>query len=226
MGKWKGIVGKSFTVEEFKKYVETLQWTDWIPDFIVLHNTGVPSLSSYPNGLTSKYINQILADYYRYEKGWSAGPHLFVDDKQIWVFTPLTTPGVHSPSWNNRTLGVEMLGNYDVEKFNSGRGELVKKNAVAAIAILSDLLGIAPDTMKLHREDPGTDHHCPGDNVNKKLFIKMVEDYIDTEKTPVKVEEPVIEPVKVVVEPVVEPVKVEEQLTFWQSILKFFKLYN
>ena len=114
--------------------------------------------------------------FYRDEQHWSAGPHLFIDDKQIWVFTPLTVSGVHSPSWNKTALGIEMLGDYDKEAFNSGRGLQVQKNAVAAIATLSAVLGFNPETMKLHREDPLTTHACPGRNVNKTVFIQAVKD--------------------------------------------------
>ena len=41
-----------------------------------------------------------LEAYYRDEQDWSAGPHLFVADDLIWVFTPLRTSWVHSPSWD------------------------------------------------------------------------------------------------------------------------------
>jgi hypothetical protein len=176
MSKWKGIVGESFTPETFKGYVDSLSWDDWTPEFIVLHNTGEPCLANRPDGLTHQHMLG-LQDYYKNDMGWSAGPHLFIDDHQIWVFTPLTTPGVHAPSWNSKSLGVEMLGDYDTEEFDSGRGALVGANSVAAIAILSKALNIDPDTMKLHREDPKTTHHCPGDNVDKDTFIQSVKSY-------------------------------------------------
>jgi hypothetical protein len=70
-----------------------------------------------------------------------------------------------------------MLGDYDSEEFDSGRGALVRDNAVAAISILSAKLEIDPETMRLHREDPKTDHHCPGDNVDKAAFIAAVKGY-------------------------------------------------
>ena len=174
---WKGIVGVSFTPDDFDKYCHGLQWTAWRPSFIVLHNTGTPSLAQRPNGLTKQHILN-LEHFYRDEQGWSAGPHLFVDDKQIWVFTPLTMSGVHSPSWNKIALGVEMLGNYATEAFDSGRGLKVQKNAVAAIATLSAILGIDPDTMKLHKEDTATTHDCPGAKVDKAKFIKAVKSLI------------------------------------------------
>src|SRR5712692_11270909 len=55
-------------------------------------------------------------------------PHLFVADDLIWVFTPLTVSGVHSPSWNSITWGVEMVGNFDTEDFQDGPGAAVRKN--------------------------------------------------------------------------------------------------
>lgn len=174
---WKGIVGRSFTPDEFDGYCHTLQWTAWRPSFIVLHNTATPSLAQRPDGLTRQHI-QSLEAFYRDTQGWKAGPHLFVDDRQIWVFTPLTVSGTHSPSWNKVALGIEMLGDFETEAFDSGRGLEVRKNAVAALATVSAILGIAPDTMRLHREDPLTTHACPGKNVRKLDVIQAVQDLI------------------------------------------------
>jgi N-acetylmuramoyl-L-alanine amidase len=174
---WKGIVGRSFTPEEFDGYCHTLQWTAWRPSFIVLHNTAIPSLAQRPDGLTRQHI-QGLEAFYRDEQKWNAGPHLFIDDRQIWVFTPLTVSGTHSPSWNKVALGIEMLGNFETEPFDSGRGLAVRRNAVAALATLSAVLGIASDTMRIHREDPLTTHACPGKNVRKLDVIQAVQDLI------------------------------------------------
>jgi hypothetical protein len=172
---WKGIVGKSFSPESFETYCEALTWSAWRPKFIALHNTGVPSLAQRPQGFTRTHIANLEA-YYRDNRKWSAGPHLFVDDKQIWVFTPLTVSGVHSPSWNSIALGLEMLGDYDKDSFDSGRGAAVRDNAVAAMATLSAVLGLDPATMRLHREDPATTHACPGKNVRKLDVIQRVQE--------------------------------------------------
>lgn len=175
MGKtWKKIVGKSYTAADFDSYCHTLQWTAWRPSFIVLHNTAVPSLAQRPGGLTPLHIAN-LECYYRDRKCWSAGPHLFIDDRQIWVFTPLTMSGVHSPSWNKVALGIEMLGDYDREPFDSGRGAAVRDNAIAAMATLCAILGLEPATIRLHREDPLTDHACPGTRVRKDDVIADVQ---------------------------------------------------
>ncbi len=170
MPNWKGIIGRGFRAQEFKDYVATLSFSDWRPEFIVLHNTSAPRLSqwhSHPGEVRMRN----LESYYRDEKGWSAGPHLFIADDFIWVFTPLTTSGVHSPSWNSRSWGIEMVGEYDDESFTGG----VRENTVDALAVLHTWRGISPDSLRFHKEDPGTTHkHCPGKNVEKASLIASI----------------------------------------------------
>lgn len=171
---WKPIVGLSFKPAEFDSYCHSLQWTAWRPSFVTLHNTGVPKLTQRPNGFTKQHINNFVS-YYRDQMGWSAGPHLFIDDKQIWIFTPLTLSGVHSPCYNKIALGFEMLGDYETESFKTGRGLAVRKNAVAALATVSAVLGLDPASMRLHKEDTCTTHNCPGRNVVKAEVIAEVQ---------------------------------------------------
>ena len=171
---WKGIVNRGFSNVEFDVYCRGLQWSTWRPSFVVLHNTAIPTLTQRPTGFSSANM-LALQDYYRDQLGWSAGPHLFVDDQQIWVFTPLTTPGVHSPSWNQISLGIEMLGDYASESFTTGRGLAVCRNTQAAMATLCGVIGLQPDTMRLHREDPKTTHLCPGSGVDKADVIRGVQ---------------------------------------------------
>jgi N-acetylmuramoyl-L-alanine amidase CwlA len=175
MATWKGTVNKAFSPEDFLVYAKGLAWVQWRPQFIVLHNTFIPSLAQRPNGFGIEDM-YVFVDYYKNQQKWSAGPHLFIDDKQIWVFTPLTVPGVHSPSYNSISLGVEMLGDYSKEDFDSGRGLLVQRNATSAIASLCIAIGLDPTTLKLHKEDPNTSHKdCPGRSVDKEDFIASVQ---------------------------------------------------
>ena len=157
------VVGKAFTPEAFKAYVDGLTWGDggFRPLFIALHNTASPSLAQRPAGLTYQHIKN-LESYYRDERNWNGGPHLFVDDKQIWVFNDLTKKGVHSPSWNSVALGIEMLGDYETESFCDGRGAKVRANTVAAVAVLNNKLGFSAASFKFHVEDKKSDHACPG----------------------------------------------------------------
>lgn len=172
---WKGIIGTRFSVEEFDSYCHTLQWTAWRPSFVVVHNTAAPSLAQRPKGFTRQHILN-LEVFYRDQQKWKAGPHLFIDDRQIWAFTPLNVSGTHSPSWNKATLGIEMLGDYEKESFNTGRGLKVRVNTVAALATLCATLGFDASTTRIHREDPLTTHACPGKNVRKLEIIQDVQD--------------------------------------------------
>jgi N-acetylmuramoyl-L-alanine amidase len=168
MPNWKGIVGRGFRPHEFKEYLGTLNFTDWRPQFVVLHNTASPRLSQWHSHPGEERMHNLEA-YYR-SLGWSAGPHLFVADDLIWAFTSLTTPGVHSPSWNSVAWGIEMVGDYNAEPFNPA----VRENAVDAVSLLHLLRGLDPDTIRFHKEDPRTDHDCPGKNVVKSDFVERV----------------------------------------------------
>lgn len=164
---WKGIVARSFPVGAFPGYVASLRWTGWRPAFLTVHNTAIPSLAQRPHGLTRANI-AALENYYKNEKGWPAGPHLFIDDKQIWVFTALTTSGIHSPSWNGTAIGIEMLGDYARESFTAGRGLLVRRHTVVAMAALNRALGFKAEDFRFHVEDRRSSHNCPGINARNQ----------------------------------------------------------
>jgi hypothetical protein len=162
MANWKGIIGQGFSPDAFQHYIDTVVFDTWRPQFVVLHNTAVPKLADW-HAVAGEVRMRNLESYYRDVQQWSAGPHLFVADDLIWVFTPLNTSGVHSPSWNSISWGVEMVGDYEVEAFSSA----VKDNAISALAIMHAALGLDPATLRLHKEDPRTTHNCPGKNVVK-----------------------------------------------------------
>lgn len=178
MPQWKPIVGLGFDPVSFDIYCKSLTWTSWRPSFIVVHNTAIPDLAMRPKGFTRQHMQNFVT-YYRDQQGWSAGPHLFIDDHLIWVFTPLTTTGRHSPSWNQVAIGLEMLGDFDKERFDAGRGALVRKNAVCAIATLCGALGIDPGTTRLHKEDKKTTHKCPGTKVSRTQLVADVQTVLD-----------------------------------------------
>lgn len=159
-------VKKPVLAKDFEASLETVAGMTWRPQFIVLHNTSIPTLKQRPDGFLKTHV-EALESYYKNDRGWSGGPHYFIDDHCIWVFNPLTHPGVHSPSWNKVAIGIEMLGEYNVEPFTSGRGNLVRRNAVVAIAALSRKLGFKSDAWKFHMDDPKTDHDCPGTMARK-----------------------------------------------------------
>jgi hypothetical protein len=171
------IVGRAFTPAEFQAYVSTLDFSSWKPQFIVLHSLTL-SLASWRK-LPGDARLKGLATFYG-QQGWSAGPHLFIDDKAIWVFSPLTKPGVGSPSWNAVSIGVMMVGDYNSEPLD----EKVRENTVNAIAILDAALNIKADTLHLSRDDPRTTHKdSPGKNVSKEDFVARIDAILTTRAT-------------------------------------------
>ena len=171
MPNWKGIVGTNFNAADFDHYIATVQFNAWRPQFVVLHNTAVPKLSDWHNVSGSARMRG-LADFYQNQQKWSAGPHLFVADDFIWVFTPLNVSGVHSPSWNNIAWGVEMVGDYEVEAFDPS----VRENVLSALTSMHATLGLDPNTLRLHKEDPLTTHNCPGKNIVKAEIISGIQE--------------------------------------------------
>jgi len=170
MPAWKGIIGKGFTAAQFPDYVAGTKFGAWRPQFIVLHNTFIPKLSEW-HSVPGAQRMKALEHFYRDIQKWSAGPHLFVADDLIWAFTPLNVSGVHSPSWNTISWGVELVGDYSVEQLSPA----LKENAVSALAALHSNIGLDPNSLRLHKEDPKTTHKgCPGTNIVKAEVIQWI----------------------------------------------------
>jgi len=179
MARWIQIVNLKFDPLAFRAYAKSLsvEKSAWKPKGIVLHNTADPDLAAWAKHSWQDNL-EILVEYYRDTMKWHAGPHLFVAPEGICCFTPIATPGVHSPSFNNTHLGVEMVGNYVLPKasddFQNGKGGIVHLNAISAVATLCEVFHLDSASLKLHREDPKTTHDCPGHQVDKTAFIQAV----------------------------------------------------
>ena len=171
MPAWKPILAVGMTPDEFDYHVKTRKNT-WAKT-IVLHHSGSPSLADRPGGYDRAYLQEI-EKHLRDEQKFPAGPHLMIDDNKIWLFTPLITCGVHSPSFNRTGIGVEMLGDYSKESFTEGRGGRVQQNTIAALVSLYNWFDLDPTEMLLHKDDKLTHQDCPGANVNKEDLIQAV----------------------------------------------------
>lgn len=175
MSEWKGVIARSFSKEEFQNYVDGIPLINWRPQFAVLHNTAIPRFDQWHDAPGARRMAG-LAAYYRDEQKWSGGPHLFVADDYIWVFTPLTVPGVHAPSWNAISWGVEMVGDYDHEELPPALFD----NTISALATLCRKIRQPAETIRLHKEDPLTTHRsCPGVRVKKAEVISRVKALLD-----------------------------------------------
>lgn len=181
------IVGDRFTPDQFLKYVKDnvvpalKSPSGWKPTFITIHNTAKPTIAQRPTGFTRAHMLS-LSYYYGVTQGWWSGPHLFVDQNGIWVFSPLTQAGTHSPCYNAKSWGIEQLGNFETESYDSGDGAKIRDNAMAAVAILSLAGNITAgpknknNPFRFHKEDTCTTHDCPGTHCDKKEVIARIED--------------------------------------------------
>lgn len=170
-------VGKRMTRKEFADYLDSLKFASFNPTFVTLHHTAAPSLAQRPDGFSQQHLKNLL-HYYQDTLGWNGAPHVFVDDEAdgIIVFQRMDKKGVHAASFNSKSWGVEMLGYYDTESFDTGRGKVVRDNSMHALAIMCERLKVKADTIKFHRDDPKTSKTCPGMKVKKSYVVNTVQE--------------------------------------------------
>ena len=182
MPEMKGLVLKGFTLEEFQVYVKTVvakKMGVWRPRGFVLHNTGTMEWPGHtPKGVQitpEQRIKNMSVDWVA--RHFDGGPHLLISpDGMIWAVWPMWLPGTHSPSWNHTHWGMEMVGDFDKEKFPPA----MNVAASGAMAAGYAMLGHAPDkdSFHLHKQDPRTTHkRCPGVNCGSyDLWLKRIND--------------------------------------------------
>lgn len=156
-------IGQAHTIQSFAAYVQTYNFGTVPPDYVVLHHTAVPSTlyARYPSGavwdanesgLTEAQIQakrkqqlDAIMVYYRDTKGWTAGPHLFCDERWIWLFTPMYDVGIHAAEGNSYrddsgalhySIGIEVIGYYEHVTWPSA----VAQNVAGAVDALCQRL--------------------------------------------------------------------------------------
>lgn len=145
---------------------------DFNPDLVVFHHTQCPSLAQRPEGFTEQQIKN-MEHYYLKEKGWPSTPHYFVDDRRIWLMTHTGIPGTHCRGHNSHTIGVEVLGDYNVEDPTTGRGLACWRNAILLYEHLRATIR-SIHSYRLHRDMSTTD--CPGKNVDDVFINRLLVD--------------------------------------------------
>lgn len=188
---------QNYSKSDFGDFVNTLDWTNWKPKFITLHNTGAPTLMQWlhDNNNASHKQRLVNIDAMYKREGWHSAVHLFIgpEDDGIWNACDLTQDGVSVSCWNHVTLGIEMVGNYallpenkypnapPIDSWTSPQGQQVRDNAVYAMAVLHNALGLEPDNyvegvsgLHFHRECKHDAHSCPGGQVDKADMVARV----------------------------------------------------
>lgn len=159
-------IGQAITVPEFSSYIAQYRFGSVPPDYVVLHHTANPDASWAPlssdartkwdrseAGASESQIKtkrkaqmDAIMHYYRDSLGWNAGPHLFIDERWIWLFTPMFDVGIHAASGNSYrdsrkrlhySIGIEVVGYYEHVRWPPA----VARNVGLALAILSRRLG-------------------------------------------------------------------------------------
>lgn len=177
---WSDFKPLTLSRQAAKARINSLEWKNWKPQGIVLHNTAAPTLAQWVE-LGPKHDERIrnLQKYYE-GLGWHGGPHWFISRDWINEFNNPLRRGTHSPSFNATHFGIEMVGDYDKEPFDEGDGSKVRDNAVFLMAVLCKKFGWDPaKVIKFHKEDPKTTHDCPGKLVNKKDVIRRVQQQLE-----------------------------------------------
>ncbi|MHB0859428.1 MAG: peptidoglycan recognition protein family protein [Anaerolineae bacterium] len=177
------IVGKVLSADEFVRYVEELDFPDPLPNRIFLHHTWKPTRETWQGkstilGMKAYYERQIWEDENgQLHEGWNAGPHLFVADDGIWLFSDLRWDGVGAKGHNTRTRHLEMVGDFD-EQLPDGP---TLRNTIVALGVMHERLGLDIRSLNFHRDY--STKTCPGRAVNKSWIIPQVEAWIEDYRT-------------------------------------------
>jgi len=162
-------IKKNFSLKEFEKYVKAKDFGELPPTFIVIHHTWKPTVDDW-NG---KKTMDALDNYYR-GLGWGGnGPHLFIAEDGIWLFTDMYDVGIHAGAGNGTlksgySIGIEVVGNYDNAVWE---GETYD-NTVGVIKILQEKLGIPDKEIAFHRDF--SSKSCPGWAITKDWVLNQL----------------------------------------------------
>jgi len=103
-------------------------------------------------------------------------PRLFLDEDEIFGKCDFRSKGIHAASFNSRSLGIEVLGDYDIEDPHSGRGLACCKNTAETVRLLLTWLGIkkSKTTILFHRYDPKKTKSSPSKRIDKTWFLDLI----------------------------------------------------
>lgn len=163
---------KKLSLKEFDNYINQKSFKRKI-DKLVIHHTWIPTKEQW-SGLPS-----ILAlETFYTRKFWNAGPHIFISEDGIWLFTDINKQGIHAGIGNYRSIGIEVVGDYDTKKWS---GE-TKKNALGAIKILMKHFNMDTESVFFHNDF--SKKSCPGHSITKEWLFKELNYYNEDHKIP------------------------------------------
>ena len=195
-------IGKGLTIEGFKEYVLGFDFGSAPPHAIVLGHTinpwtlearvaGQPPEEAWNSGerLTKIYDKrriqlERIMQFLKAQRGYDRGPHLYIDDRYIWLFTPMNVLGYHSASGNQydgrHSIGIRIIGNFNEVQPSGPQW----KNTKAAMGILAQCLSIPIEHrpfaagISFHR-DYQEDRSSPGAAVSNEWVIEEVRQWVE-----------------------------------------------
>lgn len=157
------IINQRLTLQQFQEYVRGFSFNPNNPNKLVIHHTWRPTKDGWQGERTMGGLKR----YYE-GKGWTSGPHLFIAEDGIWLFTPMNKIGIHAGSLNLNSIGIEVVGDYDREVWSGN----TKSNALGTIKILMNRLGLTNNEIYFHRDV--SSKSCPGHAITKEwLFAEL-----------------------------------------------------
>ena len=155
---------RQVTLEELRHYLQTFSTRD--VDRAFLHHTWSPTTAQYRGSYTWKGIT----NYHVHTRGWSDnGYHLGVGpDDSMWLLRPIGEDGAHVKYHNDDTIGVVLLGNFDVE-------DPWAHGLATACAVLAECCrchNLTEDQVFFHRDH--SDKTCPGTRIHHKEVRRLV----------------------------------------------------
>jgi hypothetical protein len=172
------IIGEVKSADEFVRYVEDLEVPSPLPARVFVHHTWRPTREQWAGLQTIMAMKRVYETYLWqdsqgiWHEGWEAGPHLFVADDGIWLFSDLRYDGVGVYGHNYRSRHLEMVGDYDAVRPSGA----ILENTVVALGILHERFGLDIRQLNFHRDF--SSKSCPGWAVEKNWLIPPVEEWI------------------------------------------------
>lgn len=200
--------GRPLTLDAFIALVASYDFGPIAPSQLILHNTanpaatwapaiGVPNWDANELGLSESQIKdkrarQLLGMRNFYiGKGWDRAFHLLIDDRWVWLFTPMKEIGIHANSGNSYrvggklcySIGIEVVGRYATMRWPA----VIIRQLRGVVGALSHQLGIAiaytpapvgqparhDGQLALHR-DYTTEKDCPGRAITGPWAVEVL----------------------------------------------------
>jgi N-acetylmuramoyl-L-alanine amidase len=164
------------TPEELRARLQMQKNGTWCK-FITLHNTSEPSLARWAHNRLKYSPVELMRNM---ESSWRAlhwhtGPHYCIvpePDGPIFELSDPSAPGVHASCFNSRSIGIEMVGEYNLEDWHTGPGAIVRDAAIYLVAALHKALNLLPSPyvynqtgLHFHKFCVRDQHDCPGKGV-------------------------------------------------------------